>query len=137
MQYTCVDLIPQSYSAQVSDKKLKSKLLNLMVFILNELVEAIINLQVNKKFSCLDPHVGETSCQIRALKILLISRNDSLNLDCHKRINELNNIKNLIILQVIEIQNSIHTEKFLNIFEFFKKSNCLFTITEIEKYILV
>src|SRR3990167_5434407 len=69
-QFTCLDLLPQSWSTVLRDSKMIISTLRLLDFILEKLIESQIAFYQTKKYHLFDPHVGENCCQIRAAQLL-------------------------------------------------------------------
>ena len=53
---------------------MKLKILKLLNFFIEEMMEAIDLFYIQKRYDLFDPHVGDTLCQIRAYKILLLAQ---------------------------------------------------------------
>ncbi len=70
-----LDLLAQNQFSILKDRNSKRRIIRLIISIYQEAIEAI-EAFINEKYHLFDAQVGETSCQIRAYKILLLSRPD-------------------------------------------------------------
>jgi hypothetical protein len=68
-------LLPYNASMQLANKAMKLKVLHLMAFLVNETIQAIESFMAKKSLLGFDAHIGDTLCQIRAYKLLLIADN--------------------------------------------------------------
>ena len=66
-------LFPYSSKTILVDQKMKMKVLHFTDFFLEEIIAAIELFFLKKEFQKFDAHVGDTLCQIRAYKILLMA----------------------------------------------------------------
>lgn len=65
-----LDLLPQSPDSWMIDSKIKIQILGFKLLLLDELIDALEFFFIEKDLSKFDPHVGETSCQVRACQML-------------------------------------------------------------------
>ena len=59
----------QCGEAPIKDSKMRKGILRIIIFILKNQLEAMRLFYIEKAFECFDPHVGDTSCQVRALQV--------------------------------------------------------------------
>ena len=70
---TTLNLLHQSPETVLTTTEMKLKILDLLAFFIKECIDALTEFYIKKNLSKFDPHVGETSCQIRAYMFFLIS----------------------------------------------------------------
>lgn len=136
MQFTCLDLLPQSCSTVLRDSKMIISILNLLDFILEELIQSQITFYQEKKYHLFDPHVGENCCQIRAAQLLLYATYPLQSLmEIQNHINSLQNKKlrvNNIIQYFMEHHEPNHS---LTLIEFLKKHELIFLVSIPDKIV--
>lgn len=75
MTITSLALLYQEQNSLLTTAELKVKVLKNLCFFLQELVNALKSFYLKKEIDKFDPHVGETSCQIRAyINFLLFNK---------------------------------------------------------------
>lgn len=131
-------LFPQSPESLLSNQEMKLKTLRFLNFFINEIVESIKLFFVDKKLISFDSHVGETLCQIRAYKTLLIAKNKDdfqadLNLENFRKIKQ--KIKQKILDFTLRIKNKNgRYDRFLDqaetINEFLARSDLIFDLPQ-------
>ena len=99
--FTSLILLPQDYKSLLKGRKQKLDILKLMIQV-NKLSIEAIKAFIDKKFQEFDAQVGENLCQIRAYKILLLSKDAAFS---NKDINLF--LKDLILLKK-RLENSFH-----------------------------
>lgn len=138
MQFTCLDLLPQSWSTVLRDSKMIISILRLLNFILEELIQSQIAFYQNKHYHLFDPHVGENCCQIRAAQLLVYATQPLKSYVAkqyqieylHKRKMQLNNA----IQHFSEHRETNHS---LTLIEFLKKHELIFLVSIPDKYIFI
>lgn len=68
-----LSLLPQSPETQIPTHLKFSKVLKLLRFFTSKLINALESFYIKHNVHEFDPHVGETSCQIRAYQVLVFS----------------------------------------------------------------
>ncbi|MCK4870929.1 MAG: hypothetical protein KAS93_07455 [Gammaproteobacteria bacterium] len=94
-KYYSYDLLPQDPASLVRGVGAAARILDLFVNLLNELIDALKIFYLERGLSRFDPHVGETSCQIRAYKTLLYDNlvDDEILCSVMRRISFLENVR--------------------------------------------
>lgn len=138
MRFTCIDFLPQSYDVLVKDCKMKVSVLKLLDFVVRELILAIENFYIYKNYTCFDPHVGETSCQVRALQMLVVARNAEYSFSTsQQRIASLKATRQVIAGKIGDISASRHgANNSQTLLEFLKEQECLFVINREERFLM-
>ena len=72
-QYSLIDFLPYTNSSNLMRKNLKKRIIGLVCFFCDQVIEVIFNLILDE-YSKFDPHIGESLCQIRAYMIYLTSQ---------------------------------------------------------------
>lgn len=93
-----LQLLPQSPKTQVPTHLKFSKVLFLLKFFTQLIIEALEAFYIKQHFHEFDPHVGETSCQIRAYQMILlsISIKEVNKFAVHRKLNLLKELLNRI-----------------------------------------
>ncbi len=73
MKLTSLCFLHQARQSLLTTCEMKIKILHLIAFFTKTAIDALNNFYFKKDFSKFDPHVGETLCQIRAYKIVMLS----------------------------------------------------------------
>lgn len=73
MSIRTLQLLPQSPKTQLPTHLKFSKVLYLLKFFTQHVIEALESFYVLQHYHEFDPHVGETSCQIRAYQMIVLS----------------------------------------------------------------
>src|SRR3990167_65610 len=137
-QFTCLDLLPQSWSTVLRDSKMIISTLRLLDFILEKLIESQIAFYQDKKYHLFDPHVGENCCQIRAAQLLLYATQPLKSpVETQYYIDYLRNQKihvNRVIQHFSQHHEANHS---LTLIEFLKKHELIFLINIPNKYIFI
>lgn len=107
---SCLKFFSKNFRMLLVNRSMKIKMLNLMRFFLDQLIEAMTVFYYEKNMIKFDPHVGDTLCQIRAYKILLL---------CHE-----NRKKNLTF---VKQELAIYNKCYLNLVA------CLAKFEELER----
>jgi len=126
----------QKSQAIVTDGQMTSNILKLLEFAYYHCAKAL-ELYSKNQIHLFDPHVGDASCQIRAMRILELQRHPLMNTtqiahksslykEYYQKISSL--IKNMHIN--LSINPTKHT-----IFEYLKSIDCLFSVDEIDVYL--
>jgi hypothetical protein len=107
MSINTLQLLPQSPKTQIPTHLKFSKVIYLLKFFTQHVIEALEAFYVRQYFHEFDPHVGETSCQIRAYQMILLSMsvNKTNKFSVYRKISLLKEL-----LGRIE-QDTIHYEK--------------------------
>ena len=138
MQFTCLDLLPQSWSTVLRDSKMIVSILNVLNFILEELIQSQTAFYQTKQYHLFDPHVGENCCQTRAAQLLVYANHPSKSyVEVQYQIDYLQNRK-------IQLHNAIqyflaHHENnhSLTLIEFLKKHELIFLVSSTDKFIFM
>lgn len=67
-----IDFFPHDPTSLLINQDMKLKILKLSLFFANQCIDAINSFFIKKTYSDFDAHVGDTLCQIRAYKLLLM-----------------------------------------------------------------
>lgn len=138
MQFTCLDLLPQSCRTVLRDSKMILSILRLLDFILEELIQSQIAFYQDKTYHLFDPHVGENCCQIRAAQLLLYAAHPSRSAQESKdQIDYLHHRKvqvNNIIQYFSEYHEINHS---LTLVEFLKKHGLIFLVNIPDKVVFI
>ncbi|HEV2614156.1 MAG TPA: hypothetical protein VGV92_05555 [Gammaproteobacteria bacterium] len=73
MGFSSIELLLQSPKTQIPNHLTFCKALKLLGFVVIQAIEALESFYLKEKLHEFDPHVGETACQIRAYKTLLLA----------------------------------------------------------------
>ncbi|MDP1573803.1 MAG: hypothetical protein Q8L78_02550 [Coxiellaceae bacterium] len=138
MRFTCLDLLPQTSSTTIRDSKMRMSLLNLLSFILENLIEAQQLFFQKNAYYLFDPHVGENGCQSRALHLLLSAHKPKKN-DTELK-SKLSNLKNYVSHfqeRILFFQTGLVLNHETSLIEFLKKNGLLFLLEVDQKYIFI
>lgn len=105
-----LNFYPHDPSSILRDQQMKIKILNLTVFFIEQTIEAVHSFFIKKTYADFDAHVGDTLCQIRAYKLLLMIKYFEENPCENYYPTELANLaiaKNKIKEKLAEFQNLI------------------------------
>ena len=80
-QQSILTLLPHSPKTLLINRSMKLQMLQLLSFMVNQLIESIRLFYQQKQYSAFDPHIGDTLCQIRAYKVLLLSHENKFNVN--------------------------------------------------------
>lgn len=69
-QFTCLELLPHAPTTLLRGTCAQRRILHLLSHFLQNVSDALAAFYINRDLFRFDPHVGETSCQIRACKLL-------------------------------------------------------------------
>lgn len=72
---SCLELLYQDKKTLLHDRIAKRNILLLLASLLSEMTKSLEDFYIKKHLRNFDPHVGETSCQIRAYKLALLDKN--------------------------------------------------------------
>lgn len=73
MKLSIQELLSQSPGTQLPNHCKFQKILQLIAFTIQHIIEGLELFYIKQDLGCFDPHVGETACQIRAYKNLLLA----------------------------------------------------------------
>lgn len=107
MDYHILDLMLQSPTTQVPAHLKYTEAVIFIRFIIKQMISALEAFFLDKNVGKFDPHVGETSCQIRAYQLLLMSK----GISAADKISAINKIKLLRVCQEKLEQDFIHYKK--------------------------
>ena len=138
MRFTCLDLLPQTANTVIRDSKMRASLLNLLSFILDNLIEAQRLFFQNKAYHLFDPHVGENGCQSRALQLLLsANKPNKSSIEIQSHLSGLQHYE----MRLKEAISFFQTESMVNheatLIDFLKKNELLFLLELDQKYIFI
>lgn len=85
----CLTLIPYEANTLLVNRELKLKILNLIRFLLSEMIQSLKSFYKDNQLKEFDPHVGDTLCQIRAYQFCLMKENNLLVEDKIDRLNSI------------------------------------------------
>ncbi|MGD9152298.1 MAG: hypothetical protein PVG30_01390 [Gammaproteobacteria bacterium] len=136
MKFSNIDLLPQHPESIIRNSIMEDKLLKLMYFFVQETIETFDSFFIKKNYAKFDPHVGETSCQIRAYKILTITKRTSKysSKRYQKKINQLYNTLDKID-SLIKKKTKCKT-KGLAIQDFIKNNVCYYRLSKEELFLI-
>ena len=134
MSIDIFSLLPHSPDTHLKDEESKFRILYLIKFFIEEIIESITLFYIDKEYSAFDAHVGETLCQIRACLLLDLIHNSKLDHDhingllvkyinlnnqCHNLLDNLNKLKinknarfNKTLDANIKLDNFLHINNF-------------------------
>ncbi len=136
IEFSCIELMPQSSTTVIKNKIDKENVLQIIAFIIDELIELLEQFYILGNYQCFDPHVGDTACQIRAIEILILSLEKHSLFFYVNRIIELKQIQSEIHKTVTNLSNIDQIpKKHISILDFFKENNILFIINENEFFL--
>lgn len=133
IEISILSLLPHSIKTQLNDQSKKLNILKLLKFLAKELNETL-SLFESKKLFIFDPHVGDTLCQIRAYKILLLFCEGLPEIKFKPEV-----FIHLIELKIREFENFIQEKKGRfcreldkneGIYEFLKRKDLIFEIPQ-------
>ena len=99
-----LEMLPFKPINLLANRKSKLKILNLLLHITNDSLEAFSNFS-KKNYFLFDAQVGEARCQIRAYKICYLAHDNSFNESVRKILTNLVKYK-MFILKFIDIQHN-------------------------------
>ncbi len=92
MSCSFLDLLVQSEHSMVRDNKMKNDLITFISFVMKNLINVISLFYIEKKFELIDPHVGDTACQIRACFIAVFANAIADNSPYLKRMKQISEL---------------------------------------------
>ena len=137
------DLLPQSPDTQIPTHLKYIDVLIVIEFTITHLIQAIKAFYFQQAFHLFDPHVGETSCQIRAYQVLLLAKSikpEDLLL-AGVRLQFLNEIVLRIKKDLIHYQKVAHYRHNLNsavktLENFLRESSYNFEFSSLENFLV-
>ncbi len=123
--YAITDLLPQNNSALVLNSKIAAEILKKVYNISRLLVDCLDKFYIYKQYQYFDPHVGESSCQIRAYAFVRLSKKNIVkdsNVTVIERIHFLNGTLDKLRKTLnSQIDDRSHKKKRHTIVEFLKE----------------
>ncbi|MDF2868213.1 MAG: hypothetical protein K0S11_1683 [Gammaproteobacteria bacterium] len=132
-----LNLLPHSPKTLLINQTMKLQMLQLLGFIINEIRNSIVLFYYQKKFSKFDPHIGDTLCQIRAYKVLLLFYQSTS--DIHEQFEKFNQAYQLVNQHIADLEALIEQkngkyQKALDsseeLFSFMQQRGLIFNISE-------
>jgi hypothetical protein len=147
MKTTSLCLLHQEPTALLTTTEMKLKVLVNLSYFIKEAVIALKTFQ-ERKFEKFDPHVGETSCQIRAYMMFLLQsklRDKNYVSILKKELKKLEALHRLAMQQIVDFQlvlnqkNNRHTSNVFNHEElraFLQAKHLVFTLSDDAKFLM-
>lgn len=137
-QFTCLDLLPQSWNTVLRDSKMVISILRLLDFILDELIQSQIAFYQTKKYHLFDPHVGENCCQIRAAQLLFYATHPlKSQIEMQHQINYLHDRKTWVNNAILYFSEHREANHSLTLIEFLKKHELIFLVNVQDKIVFI
>lgn len=134
----CIKLIPNHEGTAIRDRGMQRNILNLLAFMTRKLIDSLIFFHIKKHYDLFDPHVGETSCQVRSyINILLAKEFEESSIQkINKRVSQLQKNHDVLMreVQVISVRNIKNNSMTLR--EWVRKIGCCFHVSRNEIFIL-
>ncbi len=134
MKYSCIDLLPQSSETLVRNNNMRIQLINSLFYMTHYLIIALRNFYLERQYYQYDPHVGETSCQIRAYENLRLSRTPYKSANLIRRLEQLMKIHEHI--KTLNKKNQCGHNCQITTDSLFKQNDCFFEISETELFLV-
>ena len=110
-EWTFADLLPMDKEQTLlADTKQKIKVLNLLQCLYEEASHALYSFYIDKRLDLFDAHVGESSCQIRAIKLILLLKNSNctITMQAEKKIQAFKVYSD----QILSLIKSYHSSRY-------------------------
>lgn len=128
----CCDLLPQHRESIVRDTQMQQSIVDLLLFSLNKLIEALKKFNLDEFLVDFDPHVGDTACQIRAYQLYLLAQRDT-SLPISSRCQSLEIISHQLST-LTTLQIPLHNHQW-TLESFLRDTDCYFTLSEDELFL--
>lgn len=133
----CVDLFPQEKTSLVRNHQMRVQVYRLLFDLTRYLITSLRVFYLDQQYSRFDPHVGETSCQIRAHENLLLAVNKQKKALLFRRLIQLLRIQGCIHEALKNLEKIIVHNNQQTIEEQIRSAGCLYEITKTEFFLVI
>lgn len=135
-QYSCLDLLPQSFETLLRDKKVIRSILLTLLLVIDVLIESQEAFYLDYTYTLFDPHVGENSCQIRAGILTYFAQTQLISRETVQKKMRLWSEKKVIASHLLaNLDAKAPSVLPINILELLKQHKLLFVVNEVDKFL--